>query len=80
MVKFWLLVLLLLFSVFSTEVLAETLVVDQSGGVGFLTIRKAVNVAGSGDEILVRPGYYREGEIPIRQQVSIVGVPGQVIL
>jgi parallel beta-helix repeat protein len=80
MKKSWLLVLFFLLHVGLLEVHAETLVVDLSGGGEFSTIRKAINVAESGDEILVRPGYYREGEIPVRQPVTIVGVPGQVIL
>jgi len=74
------LILFFLFHLGLSEVHAETLVVDLSGGGEFSTIRKAVNAAKPGDEILVRPGYFKEGEIPVRQQVAIVGVPGSVTL
>ncbi len=78
--KFWLLVLLFLLSVHPSGVQAERLVVDQSGGGDFSTIRKAVNAADAGDEILVSPGYYKEGVIPILRPLALTGSPGQATL
>lgn len=73
-------ILLFLFGVFLMGAQAETLVVDQSGSGDYSTIGKAVNAAKTGDEILVRPGYYKEGAIPIRLPISIAGDQGSVTL
>jgi parallel beta-helix repeat protein len=73
------LILLFLFTVGLPEALAETLVVDHGGG-RFETIREAVLSANAGDEILISPGYYREGEISILRPVSIIGTGGQAIV
>ncbi len=76
--KSWILILLFLSSLLGAQ--AETLVVDQSGSGEYSTIRKAVEAAKPGDEILVHAGCYEEGTIPIRQPVSISGDPGSATL
>lgn len=78
--KLWLFVLLFLFSSWQPGAQAATLVVDQTGGGGFSTIRKAVNAAEDGDVVLVRPGYYNEGVIPIHRPLALNGSPGQATL
>lgn len=75
--KFWLLILLFLIALGPPTASAGTLVVDRSGG-EFETISEAVAAAKAGDEILIRPGYYREGEIRVLQPISLVGTGGQV--
>ena len=78
--RLWLIVLLLIFSPWQPGAQAATLVVDPSGGEGFSTISKAVNAAEDGDEILVRPGYYREGVIPLLRPLALNGSAGETTL
>ena len=58
---------------FTSALSARTIVVDQSGGGDYLTIKEGVNAARDGDDVLVNPGIYRESIIIRNKEIRILG-------
>lgn len=69
---------ILLFFFFSTlTILAKQIEVCSSCSVK--TIKKAIEIAESGDEILIKEGVYKENNIVINKSISLIGEKGAII-
>ena len=65
---------IILLTLFASILLAETIVVDQTGNGDYYTITDAYNVSTSGDTIFIRSGVYPEGLLDVTHTVHFVGV------
>ena len=69
--------LTILFSVFSTTLFANVIKVGKKEMITSLS--KAIELAVSGDTILLQEGNYREGNIQVTKPVVIIGINNSVL-
>jgi nitrous oxidase accessory protein len=69
--------LVLFFNLTTVTILAKEIIVSKTGTV--TTIHKAIELAEDFDVIIIKPGYYAEGNIIINKMVKIIGEDYPVI-
>ncbi len=63
--------ILLLIIVVSKNILSKEIIVSRSGS--FLTIKQAIEAAQEKDTIIIKPGYFAEGNIKINKSITLIG-------
>lgn len=64
---------LIILTIFASILLANTIIVDQTGNGDYYTITEAYNASASGDTIFIRSGVYPEGLLEVEHIVHFVG-------
>ena len=65
---------LIIITLFTSIIFADTIVVDQTGNGDYYTITDAYNASASQDTILIRSGVYPEGILDVNHIVHFIGV------